>query len=355
MENLSSKSTKSRKKVRVKVAKKKQDKVIDVRLAARSSKNKPATAAAKAAAVKSASAKLPRRSSEPTPIKKAAARRAAVEAAPAETPAFLQTPSTEMLRSFREAGKRSRDLARKVERSRGGSAQFLAKQAKTGKRYAIDLRIHSPATAGYFSTGGVETGPAIVRLARVKGLDAIAVTDYYHAGALDAVQASASKTKLAVIPGFDICCAVGTCREVYLTALFAESTTSGDLFQVLEALQVPAEMYGRRDYCMELPLGEIIEIIESRGGALIPSRLDKTPYRQLALPALVEEYGFHAFDLVHPENTEFFKERWPAGGFTFFSFSNANALAQIGSRSANVRLKSCGFEGIKALVERRRS
>ena len=68
---------------------------------------------------------------------------------------------------------------------------------------------------------------------------------------------------------------------------------------------------------------------------------------------LVEKFGIRAFDLTYPENTDFFRERWPAGQFTFFSFSNSTALAQIGSRIAKVKLTTPTFEGIKELVTRK--
>ena len=41
------------------------------------------------------------------------------------------------------------------------------------------------------------------------------------------------------------------------------------------------------------------------------------------------------------------------GGFTFFSFSNANSLAQVGTRVTKAKLVSPDFQGIKQLVARR--
>ena len=96
-----------------------------------------------------------------------------------------------------------------------------------------------------------------------------------------------------------------------------------------------------------------MKIIESKGGVVIPSHVDKTPNRQSAIAELIERYGFHCFDLVHPENTEYFKDFWPDGGFTFFSFSNANSLAQVGTRVTKARLLNPTFDGIKQLVARR--
>lgn len=276
---------------------------------------------------------------------------------------LYSNPAPAVLQSFREATLRNQVegnlQGRSRQRARQGKRKieekgFLAKPPKEGKRYTFDLRIHSPGTMGYFSTGGVEAGSAIIRLARVKGIHIIGLTDYYNASYVDEVQNVAAQSRVILIPGLDFKCVIGSCRQAYTTALFPERIQAKDLFQVLNELKVPESAYGRRDYCIEVSFSQVVEIVEAHGGVIIPSRLDKTPYRQLAIPTLVEEFGFHAFDLVHPDHLEFFRERWPNGEFTFLSFSNANALAQIGSRIVKAKLVSPGFAGIKKLVERRR-
>lgn len=248
---------------------------------------------------------------------------------------------------------RVQDAARKSKKKKAVDANFLAKPPTKGKKYTADLRVHSPATKGYFSTGGVDTDAALVRVAKVKGIDIMGITDYYTGAAIDSVRQAVGKANITIIPGFDLVCQVGSCREVHLTALFPEETTSQDLARVLRELAVPQSAAGRRDFVLTQPLTEILAIIEGNGGVCIPSRVDKTPYRQLAIRELIECYGFHAFDLVHEDNTEFFKENWIGGEFTFFTFSNANALAQIGTRVATVKLAQPGFLGIKELVSRR--
>lgn len=277
------------------------------------------------------------------------------EAMPTENgiPPHLTTPSPTVLKAFRAEAKRRQELARKYLRARSPGKNFLAMPPKNGKKYSVDLRIHSPGTNGYFSTAGVETGAALVRLAKVKGIDIIGLTDYYNASYIDLVRDPAQQANLTVVPGFDLCCQVGDCRDVHAVALFPESFGSEDIYRVLSKLSVPKEMHGSREYCLPVPFREVLQVIEENQGVLIPSRIDKTPYRQGAIRALIEEFGFHAFDLAHPENTSFFSDHWPTGGFSFFSFSNANALAQVGSRVAKLKLEIPGFAGIKALVKRR--
>lgn len=263
------------------------------------------------------------------------------------------SPSMASLKPFREAAKRNKAIRAAKEKARGKKSSFLARPPRKGKKYDIDLRIHTPASEGFFSTGGVDPAPALVRLARVKGLHAIAITDYNNAAYVDVLQELAEGSSLSLIPGLDLLCEVGGCDEVSIIALFPEEKSSADLFSILEQLNVPEWAHGRSDFVIRKPFAQVLHTIESAGGVVIPSRIDKTPFRKLAIPTLVEEFGIHSFDLVHPEAPEFFRSHWPDGGFNFFSFSNASALGQVGSRSAKVKLTEPGFAGIKELVARR--
>ena len=217
-----------------------------------------------------------------------------------------------------------------------------------GKKYSIDLRIHTPGTIGYFLSGGINPGPALGRLAKVKGLDIIGLTNFYDSSLVDSITERTGD--VCILPGFDLRCVIGGCNEVYFTALFPEGTKSSVLAGVLEQLHVPKG--SNKSYSLQLPVAQVIKTIEDKGGVIIPTRLDKTPNRLSSIKELVEVHGFRVFDIIHPESVEFFKERWPDGGFTFLSFSNAGALAQIGTRTSEVKLTAGGFAGLRELLVR---
>jgi hypothetical protein len=268
------------------------------------------------------------------------------------TPQMIASPTPAMLKPFRDAAKRNQEMLKGKKKSKKKSA-FIAKPPKGAKKYAIDLRVHSPVSEGYFSTGGIDPAAAMVRLAKSKGLDIIAITDYNSADFVDIVKNEARETSVTVLPGVDLQCSVGNCSEVSFVALFPEEYSSSELNEILQKLGIPDTAKGRKTFTLREELKKVIEVVESYGGVLIPTRLDTTPHRLIAVKELVEKYGFHAFDLVHPENPEYFKEQWPAGEFTFLSSSNANALGQIGSRGMQLRLASPGFTGLKSLISRR--
>jgi hypothetical protein len=222
----------------------------------------------------------------------------------------------------------------------------------SAKSYWMDLRIHTPAALGYFGIEGLETAPALVRLARVKGLDIIAVTDFYSGKFIDQLRVAADNTKITVIPGTAIRCRLGICDEVTLVCLFPEKCNGTDVQKFLNDLGVPDEASGDEGHVLSQSFEEVIRVIENHQAIAVPSRMDKTPHRMAIIPRLVEEYGFKAFDLAYSDSTKWFKKQWPQGKFSLFSFSNASALAQIGSRKAKVKLACPGFEGIKELAAR---
>jgi len=229
----------------------------------------------------------------------------------------------------------------------------IEKSRTRRKSYVMDLRIHSPSSLGYLALDGIDTAPALVRLAKVKGLDVIAVTDYYSGRYIDRVLSAAKDTTLTVIPGVVIRCAIEGCRDVVLSCLFPESYRSAQIEDFLRSLGVPEAVSGDRGHLVDRPFEEILERVESMGGIAMPSRMDKTPYRKAALPALVEKYGVRVFDLAYyPESIQIFKKNWPRIKFHLLSFSSANALAQVGNRNSKVKLASPGFPGIRDLALR---
>jgi PHP family Zn ribbon phosphoesterase len=229
----------------------------------------------------------------------------------------------------------------------------IVKTTTKSKSYTVDLRISSPSSLGYLGIEGIDTAPALVRLARVKRLDIIAVTDFYHAGFIDRLSRAAENSFVTVLPGVVVRAAIPECNEVILVCIFPSSCSGTDVEALLQELEVPRGAAHDANYILSKSLNEVLAIIERRGAVAIPSRMDQTPYRKLAIKPLIERYGFRAFDLAHSESSrEYFTANWGKQSFQFFSFSNAAALAQIGCRSSKVKLDEPGFEGVRMLTER---
>jgi len=235
----------------------------------------------------------------------------------------------------------STPLTRKIEKTRTSKSN-----------YVLDLKVNSPASLGYLNIDGIESAPAMVRLSKVKGLDVIAITDLYSGEFVDPLVAAAQGTSLTVIPGVSLRCRIGRCDDIIISCLFPESTSSADIASFLRALQIPEQVKSDPSYVVTQSLDQVLHTLDSFQGVAIPTRVDKTPTRLAALGDLVETYGFRAFDLAYTDSAALFKRRWPKIKFHLFSFSDAYALAQIGSRAARVRLPMPGFAGIRQIVAR---
>jgi hypothetical protein len=240
----------------------------------------------------------------------------------------------------------------KTEQAQTSLAGKIEKTRSAKSNYVLDLKVNSPASLGYLHIDGLESAPAMVRLSRVKGLDVIAITDLYSGEFIDPLVKAAQGAPLTVIPGVSLRCRVGRCDDVITSCLFPETTTSADIAAFLQALQIPPQAKGNMNFVVAQPLDQVLHILEIFRGVAIPTRVDKTPTRMAVLGDLVDTYGFRAFDLAYTDSAALFKRRWPKLKFQLFSFSDAYALAQIGSRSARVKLPTPGFEGIKQIVAR---
>ena len=75
-------------------------------------------------------------------------------------------------------------------------SQQIEKTKTRAKSYVMDLRVQSPASMGYFGVEGLDSAPAIVRLAKVKGLDVIAITDFYSGEFIDRMVHAAKQIEI---------------------------------------------------------------------------------------------------------------------------------------------------------------
>ncbi len=228
----------------------------------------------------------------------------------------------------------------------------IEKQA-TRRSCLVDLRVHNPAVVGYSGVDGIDPARALVSLARIKGIDIMAISDLYSTDFIDRVQLAKGEQPIVIIPGVDLRCRLGGCDDIVLSCLFPEQNGSAALSGFLSQLSIPRSAAGNEQIIVNRPIDTIIALTEERQGVVLPIRVDKTPHRAQAIPEMVERWGFRAFDLAYGESARYFSDRWPKHKFHLFNFSNAYALAQVGTRSVRLKLASPDFAGIRELIMRR--
>ncbi len=258
--------------------------------------------------------------------------------------------TSKSLKPFKDAAKRKKKLKVKKKLSK----DFYAKPSRKGKYYNLDLRLQTPKSLSVISTSGIKTAPALARLSKVKGLDYISAADYHDCSLIEPLKLASKETGIGFLPGVCINCHVTEESVVSNLVMFSEETTSEYIANFISDLGIPESARGKADFALKVDYLAFLKRAEKSGAVVIPSRIDLTPHHLLSVPTLVEKFGFHVFDLAHVAQPSFFEQRWPDGKFTFFSFSNANSLAQVGSRMSKVKLEKPGFEGLKKLTKRRK-
>ena len=265
--------------------------------------------------------------------------------------ATLPKLTTKSLKPFKDIAKKNKKLKAK---KKAISKDFYAKPSRKGKYYNLDLRLRTPESLSIISTSGIKTAPALARLSKVKGLDYISTADYHDCALVEPLAQACKETGMGFLPGVCINCHVTEQSVISNLVLFPEDTTSEYIANFITDLGIPDSARGSSDYALKVDYLAFLKRAEKSGAVVIPSRIDLTPHHLLSIPTLVEKFGFHVFDLAHSGEPSFFEQRWPKGKFTFFSFSNASSLAQVGSRMSKVKLEKPGFEGLKKLVKRRK-
>lgn len=127
----------------------------------------------------------------------------------------------------------------------------------------IDLHIHTPASKCYEDKS--VTPENIVEKAVEEELEAIAITDHNTAEWIDKVK-EASKDKLIVFPGVEISATGGKSGTIHVIGVFEQSKTTKDVENLLGALGIKADEYGKEEAFTKLSPSEVIDKIDEHGG-----------------------------------------------------------------------------------------
>ncbi len=185
-------------------------------------------------------------------------------------------------------------------------------------RLYYDLHIH---TALSPCADNDMTPNNIVNMARLKGLDIIAITDHNSCKNVAACIKCAENSDLTVVPGMEI----ETCEEVHMLALFDNTDSLGELEKAVKK-SLP-NIKNRRDifgdqFIMDSDdniVGEIdnllvtatslsvdsaTDIVRSLGGVIVPAHIDKDAYSILSNLGFIPDNGYTAFEIKNPQKKD---------------------------------------------------
>ncbi len=212
-----------------------------------------------------------------------------------------------------------------------------------------DLHIHSDLSP----CGEREMTPNnIVNMAKLKGLDVIAVTDHNTAANLPALQAVANHSGIKVIPGIEI-----TSKEdVHLLAYFRKLSDAekigNTIYTSLPSIKINARIFGEQNIYDEednvigsldklllnassYSIAEIIKMVTMTNGIVIPAHVEKKAYGIIGVLGFIPpDYKFKHIEVYDKHYTNRFLEP-----YTRIVNSDAHRLSDI---SEPINYLECG-------------
>jgi len=226
------------------------------------------------------------------------------------------------------------------------------------RRFGADLHIHTALSPCAMDE---MTPPAIVRAAKDKGLDMIAICDHNSAKNTAAVQEAGGDT-LAVLAGIE----VTTREEVHILGLFPEAEsacTVGDAvaatlpsatadalarFGSQPIMDAAGRTVGSESKLLaaasDLDLAEAVDLIHAHGGLAVASHLDRPSFSVFSqLGVFPDSAGFDAIE-VSAQGYALGRHHQLAGlGFPIVVSSDSHFLSELGTSRTVLELAEATF------------
>jgi len=223
-------------------------------------------------------------------------------------------------------------------------------------KVAVDLHIHSCLSP---CANPDMTPNNIVHMAKLKGLDGIAVCDHNHTGNLRVISEVALENGILVIPGIEL----ETSEEIHLLCYFPSLSQAYRMQLILNDnyLYIPnrEDIYGEqwilneRDEPQEkighllasatkLDLYSAVSVVRELGGVAVPAHIDRESYSIISsLGTIPEDLNFGTLELSACTTRDKFLKKHPEYSDRFFiRSSDAHDLGMILEREFFIEVES---------------
>ena len=211
-------------------------------------------------------------------------------------------------------------------------------------RIAYDLHLHSCLSP----CGDRDMTPSnLVNMARLAGLDCIALTDHNSCLNVPAARKAAEGTGLTVVPGMELC----TAEEAHVVCLLPTEAAalefSAAVRRTLPDVENRPEIFGEQLILDEeegllgqeelllatassLSVDQVLPLVRSYGGTAFPAHIDRPSYSVTASLGDIPPVGFAAAELtVRAEEDEMLRRYPLLAGMLRLVNSDAHYLLQI--------------------------
>ncbi len=235
-------------------------------------------------------------------------------------------------------------------------------------RLHYDFHIHSCLSP----CGDDEMTPCnIVGMAKLMGLDVIALTDHNSCLNCPAVVAAGEREGVLVIPGMELC----TAEEAHIVCLFETVEKALAFSEYVEnhsfAVKNRPEIFGRQLICDEndnvtgeyenllvtasdITVGKVEKTVRSFGGVCYPAHIDRSSYSVVSnLGTITKEMGFEAAELSDAADENAMKEKFPVlEDMLIINSSDAHDLERLCRKAATIECKAASVSEILAVISR---
>lgn len=237
-------------------------------------------------------------------------------------------------------------------------------------RYRYDFHLHSCLSP----CGDNDMTPYnLVNMAKVMGLDAIALTDHNTCLNCPAAVKAGKEAGVLVLPGMELCVS----EEAHVVCLFGETEAALEFSRYVEGRlpEIPnrPEIFGEQRImdgedritgqydkllltAAEISVEEVHALVASYGGICYPAHIDRDSYSVIsALGFFSETWGFPAAELTRDADEKAYRTNYPAlAGLPIVRSSDAHYLEHIGCAEDEMTLKCLKWECIvEALTKKR--
>lgn len=226
-------------------------------------------------------------------------------------------------------------------------------------KIAYDFHIHtaaSPCADEYMSPNN------IVNMAKLKGLNAIAITDHHTCMNCGPVMEIGKREGLIVIPGMEIECM----EEFHCVALFQNLASAQEMEEYIKTHLLPMknriDIFGHQHILNEqdevigeipwlllsaaqLPAKQIFEKVHALNGVIYPAHIDRNSYSILSnLGFIPDELQVYAVEISKSVQKEYYKKIY--SNYCIIQSSDAHYLQDIAEATNHFTIETYSIQGV---------
>ncbi|MBO5928890.1 MAG: PHP domain-containing protein [Clostridia bacterium] len=210
----------------------------------------------------------------------------------------------------------------------------------------------------------------LVNMAKLLGLDAIALTDHNTCGNCAATAEVAKQAGLLFLPGMELC----TAEEIHVICLFP-TVAAAEAFEESLApfpfVENRPEIFGEQRLCntkdeivgceerlltvaSSMSIDNVAEAVNAFGGVAFPAHIDRPSYSITAALGDIPPLGFTAAELTITADKEQYLKQYPLlQTMTLLTDSDAHYLENMPESTPYIEIAEATPEAVIALLKQR--